>query len=104
MRCLVAVLTVLALLIVPASAQRTRKHQPQDNMQTEDKKPKVNDKDYKSALERIPTSEQKVDPFRPWSAKTSELEKALSDLIDLTDRKEIVERTHRLLHCQRQTD
>src|SRR5207244_1157188 len=46
---------------------------------------------------RILEPEQKVDPYRPWSAKTSELEKALSDLIDLTDRKEIVERTNRLL-------
>ena len=64
MRCLVAALTVLALLTLPASAQRTRKHQPQDNMQTEEKKPHVNDKDYKSALDRIPASEQKVDPWQ----------------------------------------
>ncbi|HKB36673.1 MAG TPA: hypothetical protein VKD72_09480 [Gemmataceae bacterium] len=47
---------------------------------------------------RILEPEQKIDPYRPWSAKTSELEKALSDLIDLTDRKEIIERTNRLLH------
>src|SRR5262249_39227743 len=41
--------------------------------------------------------EQKVDPYRAWSAKTSELAKALSDLTDLTDRREIVERVRGLL-------
>jgi hypothetical protein len=65
MRCLVAALTAVALLTVPAHAQGARKHQPQDNMAGEKKEqPKVNEKDYKSALDRIPTSEQKVDPWQ----------------------------------------
>jgi hypothetical protein len=64
MRFFVAVLTAMALLTMPAYSQGGRKHQPQDNSTTEDKKPKVNEKDYKSALDRIPASEQKVDPWQ----------------------------------------
>jgi hypothetical protein len=65
MRSFVVALTATALLTMPAQAQGARKHQPQDNVApTEDKKPKVDEKDYKSALERIPASEQKVDPWQ----------------------------------------
>jgi hypothetical protein len=65
MRSFVVALTATALLTTPAQAQGARKHQPQDNVApTEDKKPKVDEKDYKSALERIPASEQKVDPWQ----------------------------------------
>jgi hypothetical protein len=63
MRSFVAALT-LALLTVPAYSQGGRKHQPQDHAApTEDKKPRVDEKDYKSALDRIPAAEQKVDPW-----------------------------------------
>jgi len=67
MRSFLVALTTMALLTMPAYAQGNmgRKHQPQDNAATtDDKKPKANEKDYKSALDRIPTSEQKVDPWQ----------------------------------------
>jgi hypothetical protein len=65
MRCLVVALTAVALLTMPAHAQGSRKHQPQDNMPADKKEqPKVNEKDYKSALDRIPASDQKVDPWQ----------------------------------------
>jgi len=58
-------LIAIVLLAMPAYAQGARKHQPQDNVTTtEDKKPKVDEKGYKSALDRIPASEQKVDPWQ----------------------------------------
>ena len=65
MRSFVAAVTAMAFLTMPAYAQGARKHQPQDNdTTTEDKKPKVDEKDYKSALDRIPASEQKADPWQ----------------------------------------
>jgi hypothetical protein len=65
MRSFVVALTAIAFLTMPAYSQGGRKHQPQDNVTTtEDKKPKVDEKDYKSALDRIPASEQKVDPWQ----------------------------------------
>ncbi len=48
---------------------------------------------------RILEPDQKVDPYRPWSAKTSELEKELADLADLADRRQIVDRVNRLLQA-----
>lgn len=67
MRSFVMALTAIALLAMPAYSQGLgggRKHQPHDNATTEDKKPKVDEKGYKSALDRIPASEQKVDPWQ----------------------------------------
>jgi hypothetical protein len=64
MRSFVVALTAIVLLTMPAYSQGGRKHSPQDNTApTDDKKPKVDEKDYKSALDRIPASQQKVDPW-----------------------------------------
>src|SRR5262249_30896353 len=46
---------------------------------------------------RILEPDQKIDPYRNWTAKINDVEKALSDLADLTDRREIAERVKRLL-------
>jgi hypothetical protein len=46
---------------------------------------------------RILEPDQKIDPYRNWNARISDLEKALADLTDLTDRREIAERVQRLL-------
>jgi hypothetical protein len=40
---------------------------------------------------------QRIDPYRKWGAKISDLENQLAELADLTDRKEIAARVHRLL-------
>jgi hypothetical protein len=41
--------------------------------------------------------EQKIDPYRYWGARINDLEKALAELADLTDRKEIIDRVQKLL-------
>jgi hypothetical protein len=41
--------------------------------------------------------EQRIDPYRHWSAQISELDQQLSQLTDVIDRQEIVQRLHRLL-------
>jgi hypothetical protein len=69
MRCLFAALAAIMFLTMPAYSQGMggggpRKHQPQDNVQPEEKKNKVDDKAYKSALDRIPASDQKADPWQ----------------------------------------
>jgi len=64
MRSFLAALATMALLTVPAYSQGTRRHMPQDNSKPEAKKTRVNEKDYKSALERIPDANQKRDPWQ----------------------------------------
>jgi hypothetical protein len=46
---------------------------------------------------RVLEPDQEIDPYRKWGARMSELDSALSDLTDLTDRKEIAARVHKLL-------
>jgi hypothetical protein len=46
---------------------------------------------------RILEPDQKIDPYRHWGAKISDLEKALAELTDLTDRHQIVNRVEKLL-------
>jgi hypothetical protein len=46
---------------------------------------------------RILEPDQKIDPYRAWSAKIGDLDKALAELADLSDRKEIETRVHKLL-------
>ena len=65
MRSLVVALTAVAFLTAPALAQRgggrgyaTGQEQPKK----EEKK--VDEKDYKSALDRIPKTDEKPDPWR----------------------------------------
>ena len=52
---------MLALLAMPAHAQGRR---PQgEDKKTEPKKPEVDEKAYKAALERIPDPKEKYDPW-----------------------------------------
>ncbi len=54
---------VLALLAAPAHAQMAGKRPHSDNNKTDEKKPQVDDKAYKAALERIPEPKEKYDPW-----------------------------------------
>jgi cellulose synthase operon protein C len=46
---------------------------------------------------KILEPDQRMDPYRKWGARISELDNQLSELADLTDRKEIATRVQRLL-------
>jgi len=62
MKPLMTMAAILALIAVPAHAQMGgRRHQ--NNDKTEQKKPQVDEKAYKAALERIPDSKEKYDPW-----------------------------------------
>ena len=64
MRILVMAAAVLALTVASAQAQMGGgRRQPQDSGQKADTKPKVDDKAYKAALERIPDPKEKYDPW-----------------------------------------
>jgi hypothetical protein len=63
MKTFVAALAVLALLAVPAQAQMAGKRPHGEDTKTEQKKPQVDDKAYKAALERIPEPKEKYDPW-----------------------------------------
>ena len=58
----IAAAAMLALVAMPAYAQMGGKRH-QGNDKTEEKKPQVDDKAYKAALERIPEPKQKYDPW-----------------------------------------
>lgn len=51
---------MLALIAAPAQAQKRPKG---DEQKTEQKKPVVDEKAYKAALERIPEPKEKYDPW-----------------------------------------
>jgi hypothetical protein len=53
----------LALLTMPAAAQLNDKRHQGDTKKGEEKKPVVDDKAYKAALERIPEPKEKYDPW-----------------------------------------
>jgi hypothetical protein len=58
--------SILMLLALPAQAQMGgggRHHQGGDDKKTDQKKPQVDDKAYKAALERIPEPKEKYDPW-----------------------------------------
>lgn len=55
--------TMLAWLAVPAHAQVNAKRPREDGKKTEEKKPEVDEKAYKAALERIPDPKEKYDPW-----------------------------------------
>ncbi|MBJ7405781.1 MAG: hypothetical protein JHD07_21710 [Bradyrhizobium sp.] len=68
MRILVMAAAVLALTAGSAEAQGRR--QPNDGAKPADNVPKVDEKAYKAALERIPEPKDKYDPWG--GARTSE--------------------------------
>jgi hypothetical protein len=63
MKSLMAAAVMLALIAVPAHAQMGGKRHRDGGARTEPKKPQVDDKDYKAALERIPEPKEKYDPW-----------------------------------------
>jgi hypothetical protein len=63
MRTFAVALAVLALIAVPAQAQLGGKRPRNDDTKAEPKKPKVDDKAYKAALERIPEPKERYDPW-----------------------------------------
>jgi hypothetical protein len=54
---------MLALIAVPAHAQMGGKRHQGDEKKTDQKKPQVDEKAYKAALERIPEPKEKYDPW-----------------------------------------
>jgi len=63
MRILVIAAAVLALTAVSAEAQGRGRSPPNEAGQKADNKPKVDEKAYKAALERIPEPKEKYDPW-----------------------------------------
>jgi hypothetical protein len=53
----------LALLTMPATAQVNQKRHQGDAKKSEEKRPAVDEKAYKAALERIPEPKEKYDPW-----------------------------------------
>lgn len=52
---------MMTLLVMPAHAQTSRPKE--ETRKVEEKKPVVDEKAYKAALERIPESKEKYDPW-----------------------------------------
>ena len=63
MKTITVAIAVLALMAVPAYAQLNGKRHQGDEKKTEQKKPQVDEKAYKAALERIPEPKEKYDPW-----------------------------------------
>ena len=63
MKILTVAAAVLALIALPASAQMQGKRNQGDQQKKEEKKPVVDEKAYKAALERIPEPKEKYDPW-----------------------------------------
>lgn len=64
MRILVVAAAVLALTVASAQAQMGGgRRQPNEGAQKTDNKPKVDEKAYKAALDRIPEPKEKYDPW-----------------------------------------
>ena len=63
MKTLCIAATILALVAAPAQAQLNGKRHQGDEKKTDAKKPQVDEKAYKAALERIPEPKEKYDPW-----------------------------------------
>ncbi|WP_314960470.1 hypothetical protein [Bradyrhizobium cosmicum] len=63
MRILVIAAAMLALTAASAEAQGRGRGQPNEGAPKADNKPKVDEKAYKAALERIPEPKEKYDPW-----------------------------------------
>jgi hypothetical protein len=63
MRTFTVAAVILALIAVPVHAQLGGKRHSSDDKKTDQKKPAVDDKAYKAALERIPEPKEKYDPW-----------------------------------------
>jgi hypothetical protein len=63
MKRLAVAVALLALIAAPAQAQMGGKRPKSDEKRTDDKKPAIDEKAYKAALERIPEPKEKYDPW-----------------------------------------
>jgi hypothetical protein len=63
MKRLTVAVAILALMAASAQAQMGGKRPRGEENKTEQKKPVVDDKAYKAALERIPEPKEKYDPW-----------------------------------------
>ena len=63
MKTFTVAVAVLALIAVPAQAQVNGKRHQGDDKKADTKKPVVDEKAYKAALERIPEPKEKYDPW-----------------------------------------
>lgn len=63
MRILVIAAAALALALAAGSAEAQGRRQPNDGAKPADHAPKVDEKAYKAALERIPEPKDKYDPW-----------------------------------------
>ena len=63
MKSLTVAAVMLALIMAPAQAQMKGKRPQGDDKKTGEKKPQVDEKAYKAALERIPEPKEKYDPW-----------------------------------------
>lgn len=64
MRTLTAAAAILALIAIPAQAQvNAKRHQGDAQQKKQDTTPKIDEKAYKAALERIPEPKEKYDPW-----------------------------------------
>jgi hypothetical protein len=63
MKALTIAAIALALLAAPASAQLNDKRHQHDEKKGEAKRPAVDEKAYKAALEKIPEPKEKYDPW-----------------------------------------
>jgi hypothetical protein len=63
MKALTIAAVALALLTMPAIAQVDAKRHRGDAKKAEEKRPVVDEKAYKAALERIPEPKEKYDPW-----------------------------------------
>jgi hypothetical protein len=76
-RTLFIALAASAALILPAQAQDFGEHSHKPPQFPVENHPRVSDKDYKAALEKIPTPTQKYDPWG--GAHTNEAQKGSTD-------------------------
>ena len=63
MKTFTVAVALLALIAVPAYAQMGGKRPHGDDQKSEQKKPQIDEKAYKAALERIPEPKEKFDPW-----------------------------------------
>jgi hypothetical protein len=63
MKTFTVAVAMLVLIVMPAHAQMGGKRRQGDQNRTEQKKPQVDEKAYKAALEKIPDPKEKYDPW-----------------------------------------
>jgi hypothetical protein len=63
MKTFTVAVALLALIAAPAYAQMGGKRPRGDDKKAEQKKPQIDEKAYKAALERIPEPKEKYDPW-----------------------------------------